>query len=211
MGRFPDTTVKSPWDGPKPVLHLSHGGGAEPQYNRQLKAQIKNPHNTHVIREVRAGYFADYFTTPRPATRIGNYSYGFLEAMIGRAEEQYTLLEKDYGVQIPEHEFAIVEDNIGRKHALARIAIIDGQNCGPRHIWEVPGLAPRPIRSQLNDALHQYHYDVDRFTGLADVHPKDGLNDFVYGIPRVFAEDETAARQAYLVDLEPLFIRPATK
>jgi|GEM_PF-3466228 len=209
MGRFPETTVESPWLGPKPALHLSRGGVAENAYHRAIKAQLKDAAATHIVREVRVGYMRDYFSTPRPAKTLGSYSRDFIEDTIGRAEGQYKLLDAKYSIRIPDHEFAIVTDNLGQMRTLARIAIVEGRSCAPRDLSDMLfRLAPALVRADLTDALEAYHHDVNTYESLADVQPGPGLNDFVYGVSRGLSEGEQATRETYLVDLEPLFIRP---
>ncbi len=209
MGRFPKTRVESPWDGPEPALHLSRGGGAENAYHRAIRAQVKDPAQTHIIREVRVGYMRDFFSTPRPAKTLNEYPRSFIEDTIGRAEEQYRLLDKKYGIRIPDHEFAITTDNIGQMRTLARIAIIEGRSCAPRGMREMAfRLAPALVRADLTDTVEAYHHDVSTYESLADIHPGPGLNDFVHGAPRGLRGGEQTARQAYLVDLEPLFVSP---
>ena len=210
MGRFPDTTVESPWSGPKPVLHLSLGNRAEPSYDRKLKAQIKDRSNTHVVREVRTGFLRDHLVR-RSWTAIAAYSRTFLEDCIERAEAQYEQLET-YGIAVPDHEFAITSDNLGRDRVLARIAIIEGRSCAPRSDLPLSqlacrvgiGFAPAAIQEALKLHLTDYQDDHNTYQRLADISTY-GLNDFVHGIPRA-QKSESVDNQTYLVDLEPLFI-----
>lgn len=207
MGRFPRTVVESPWpNDPAPALYFSKAGQVERSYIRAVKAQTRNPGNTHVVREIRVGFIGDHFIGPRPWVTVDNYSRGFLETTVDRAEEQFTVLAK-YGIGIPDHEFAVVSDNLGRNRTLARIAIISGISCGPRFTQAFPGLIPYSVREELQDQLTDYRKITPLYDQLADISPRE-LNDFVYGVPRALPEGGHAANKPYLVDLEALFVTP---